>query len=363
MGATLAETPQVPASERSGSASLASGYEAERVNHQLPRTDVGPIAADIDWDYAVIERLDPQTLKTRLIPFDLGRLVMDHDQDQDLELQPGDVVTVFSQADIRVPQAQETKFVRLEGEFVHSGVYTVRPGETLRQLVQQAGGLTADAYLYGSQFTRESTRVLQQQRMDEYVEQLQMEMERSTLALASTAAVAPQAMSGSAAAQSGEQGLIARLRQMRATGRIVLQFNSASKGLDAIPNIALENGDSFVVPPIPASVNVVGAVYDQNSFVFRPGMRVGMYLHLAGGPDRDADRKHMFIIRADGSVVSRDADSTIWGNQFESLPMHPGDTIVVPEKVFKPSAMLAFMGWSQLFSQFALGAAALSVVQ
>lgn len=351
--------------QRATSASLAAGLTAPSSLNPTPRTTVGPVAPDIDWDYAVIERLDPKTLKTRLIPFDLGDLVLNHDPSQNLALEPGDVVTIFSQADIRVPQSQETKFVTLEGEFVHSGVYTVRPGETLRQLVRRAGGLTPQAYLYGSQFTRESTRVLQQQRIDEYIQQLELEMESSALSMVSAAAASPGALGVAPAAQASEQAMIAKLRQVRATGRIVLQFNPASKGLDVLPNIVLENGDKFVVPPVPASVNVVGSVYDQSSFIYRPGMRAGQYLHLAGGPNRDADRKHAFIIRADGSVVSRAAASTLWGNQFDALPMNPGDTIVIPQKVARPSPLLNIMAWSGVFSQFsqlALGAATIAIV-
>jgi protein involved in polysaccharide export with SLBB domain len=114
---------------------------------------------------------------------------------------------------------------------------------------------------------------------------------------------------------------------------------------------------------VPASINVVGAVYDQNSFLFETQRHAGVYLHLAGGPNRDADKKHIFVIRADGSVISREAESGIWGNEFDNLRMNPGDTIVVPEKTFKPSALRGVLDWSQLFSQFALGAAALSVIQ
>ena len=219
-------------------------------------TEVGPFAPEIDWDYAVIERLDPATLKTILIPFDLGKLVLQHDASQDLALQPGDVVSIFSQGDIRVPIAQQTKFVRLDGEFVHAGVYTVQPGETLRDLVQRAGGLTATAYLYGSEFTRESTRALQQRRMDEYVQTLEMQMQRGNLALASSPATSAQDLASGAAAQNSEQELLGRLRQMRATGRIVLEFRAGSSGLDVLPDIALEDGDRFVVPPCrPASMS------------------------------------------------------------------------------------------------------------
>jgi protein involved in polysaccharide export with SLBB domain len=125
----------------------------------------------------------------------------------------------------------------------------------------------------------------------------------------------------------------------------------------------MEDGDRFVVPPVPATVNVVGAVYDQNSFLYARGQRAGMYLQLAGGPNRDADRKHEFIIRANGDVVSRYMEKGLWDNEFNNLRINPGDTIVVPEKTFKPSALRGVLDWSQMFSQFALGAAALSVLK
>jgi protein involved in polysaccharide export with SLBB domain len=351
------------AAQRAGSASIAAEQPAAATTAPAEaHTEVGPLAPEIDWDYAVIERMDPTTLKTTLLPFDLGKLVLQHDTSQDLSLEAGDVVSIFSQGDIRVPIAQQTKFVRLEGEFAHSGVYTVQPGETLRDLVLRAGGLTSSAYLFGSEFTRESTRAIQQRRMDEYVQELEMQMQRGNLAVAAAGAGTPQELASGQAAQSSEQALLSRLRQMRATGRTVLEFRAASSGVEALPDIALEDGDRFVVPPVPASVNVVGAVYDQNSFLYENDRRAGTYLHLAGGPNRDADRKHIFIIRADGSVVSREAENGIWGNEFDNLRMNPGDTIVVPNKTFKPSALRGIMDWSQLFSQFALGAAAINVV-
>jgi protein involved in polysaccharide export with SLBB domain len=135
-----------------------------------------------------------------------------------------------------------------------------------------------------------------------------------------------------------------------------------SQGIQSLPNITLENGDRFIVPPVPLSVNVVGAVYDQNSFIYVVSRRAGDYLHLAGGPNRDADRRNVFIIRADGSVISRSASSGLWGNEFDALRMNPGDTIVVPEKGFRPSGLRGFLDWSTLFSQFALGAAAVKAV-
>jgi protein involved in polysaccharide export with SLBB domain len=204
--------------------------------------------------------------------------------------------------------------------------------------------------------------VIQQARIDEYVQNLELQITRGTLALASSPVSSAQDLASGTAAQASGRELITRLRQIRATGRIVLEFKSGTTGTNIVPDLALEDGDRFVVPPIPSTVNVVGAVYDQNSFLYQKTRPSGAYLHLAGGPNREADKKHLFIIRADGSVVSRESANGLWGNTFEQLQMNPGDTIVVPEKGFNVSGLRSFIEWSQLFSQFALGAASLAVI-
>ncbi len=351
--------------QRLGNTSLAAeqGSVSTRTPRAAQRTEIRLLAPEIDWDYAVIERLNEDTLKTILVPFDLGKLVLQHDTSQDLVLEPGDVVSIFSEGDIRVPIAEQTKLVRLDGEFVHAGVYSVNPGETLRHLVERAGGITPNAYLYGSEFTRESTRAVQQARIDEYVQTLGMRIQRGNLALAASAVSSPQDLASGAAAQNSQRDLLASLRQVRATGRIVLQFKPDSTSIDTLPNIKMEDGDRFIVPHVPEMMNVVGAVYDQNSFLYAPGRRVGTYLELAGGPNKDADQKHEFIIRADGEVVSAESSKGLWGSEFHTLRVYPGDTIVVPEKTYKPSALRGFLDWSQLFSQLALGAAAINVIK
>ena len=310
----------------------------------------------------MIQRLDPVTLKTVLLPFDLGKLVLDHDSSQDLELQAGDVVSILSEGDIRVPVAQQTKLVTLSGEFVHSGVYSVQPGETFRHLVERAGGFTPNAYLYGSEYTRVSTRIMQQARIDEYVQNLSMEIQRSNMAVNASAGAA-QNLAGTAAGQANEQNLLISLRQIRATGRIVLDFKPDSKGTSSLPDITLQDGDNFIVPSVPATVDVVGAVYDQNSFLFSSNGKVGDYLHEAGGPSRDADRKHEFLIHADGKVVSYVSGKGLWSDNFNNLRVYPGDSIIVPEKTFKPGALFELIQYTQLFSQFALGALALRELQ
>jgi len=358
--------PRLPLSAQAESGGGTLGGQQSQIVTQNVAGGTGKVeiklsAPEIDWTYAVIERLDAKTLKTSLLPFNLGKLVIEHDPTQDLPLQPGDVVTIFSQADIRVPIEQQTKFVRLEGEFVSAGVYSVAPGETLRQVVERAGGFTPNAYLFGSEFTRESTRVFQQQRIDEYVQSLELQTQRSGITLAA-AAVSPQDTAAANAANVNQQGLLARLHQLKATGRIVLDVKPISSGVDAIPDIPLQDDDRFVVPSTPATVNVVGAVYDQNSFLFQRDARVGDYLRLAGGPNRVADKKHIFIIRADGSVLSRDSANGLWGNNFEAIRLNPGDSLIVPEKIIGPSLARNLINWSQIFSQLALGAAAINVL-
>jgi protein involved in polysaccharide export with SLBB domain len=360
----MQQNPRQSAQQRAGGSSLGSAQAdlSNRTFRTAPRTEISLLAPEIDWDYAVIERLDQNTLKTVLIPFDLGKLVLQHDASQDMELQPGDAVSILSEADIRVPIAEQTKMVALGGEFAHAGVYTVQPGETLRHLVERAGGFTPNAYLYGSDFTRESTRVVQQARIDEYVQNQSMQIQRNNLAMAGSATGSAQGLASNSAAQSSQQSLLASLQQIRATGRIVLKFTPDSSGINTIPDIMMEDGDRFVVPSVPATVNVVGAVYDQNSFLYAPGKRISSYLKLAGGPNRDADRKHEFIIRANGEVVSHEVAKGPWGNEFSNLLVNPGDTVIVPEKKLKPSAMNGVMGWSQMFSQFALGAASMNAI-
>jgi protein involved in polysaccharide export with SLBB domain len=340
-----------------GSRSLADETQTSAGNLPRPLLAVALPVPEIDWSYAVIERMNPQTLTTSLVPFNPGKLVLDHDASQNLALEPGDVVTIFSQADIKVPQTQRTKFVRLEGEFKQAGIYTVLPDETLPQLVARAGGFTPDAYLFGSNFTRESTRILQQLRLNDYLQNLELEIDRSTIAAsASIGSVDPSATAAS-------RSLVARFRTIRATGRVVLDIPQNAAGLDNLPNIQLEDGDRFVVPSKPSTVNVVGAVYDQNSFLFRRTQPVGSYLRLAGGPTKSADGKDSFIIRADGSVVSRKSQNGVFGNGFASMRLNAGDTLVVPEKVPRPSGLRNFINYTQIFSQLALGAAAIAVLQ
>jgi polysaccharide biosynthesis/export protein len=326
------------------------------------RNDILLSAPDIDWSYAVIERQDKQDLTTRLLPFNLGRAVLDGNESDNLLLEPGDVVTVFSKADINVSQTQQTRYVRLEGEFASSGVYSVLPGETLRQLVIRAGGLTPKAYLFGASFTRESARRLQQERLTEYINQLELQSNQSAQAT-SAKAISDVDTAAALSSASSSRALIAQMRQLQATGRIVLESHPDSKGADTLPDLSLEDGDRFVVPDVPGNVNVEGAVYNQNSFLYDPRRRVGDYIWLAGGANRDADKKREFVIRADGSMLNRQYSSGLWGDIFDSVRLFPGDTVVIPQLIDKRATLRNLLDISQIIGQFGLGAAAVNVLK
>ena len=113
----------------------------------------------------------------------------------------GIYVTVFSKADIHVPVAQQSKFVRLEGEVAGAGIYYVLPGETLRQLLTRAGGLTPDADLFASEFTRDTVRRLQRQRILEYADELESQITATSAASSTTALTDREAAAAAASAE------------------------------------------------------------------------------------------------------------------------------------------------------------------
>jgi len=304
-------------------------------------------------------------MTTRLIPFQLGKLVLEHDVSQDLELQAGDVITIFAQQDIQLPIKEQTVYLELSGEFVHPGIYSVSPEETLRSVAARAGGLTERAYLYGSTYTRKSTRALEQQQFNEYADRLEHQIQRNSLALVNESGGSGQ-QSGSAAGQQVEtidRALIARIRQLRSTGRIVLKMNPGSTGLDALPDMRIEDGDQLQVPFAPETIQVVGAVFNPHAFLYGNRARVDEYLHLAGGPSREADRRHMFVLRADGSVVGRDMGKSLFEADLSKLRLYPGDAIVVPEKDVRPSGLNQLMIWTQFLAQLSLNSVEFSVLK
>lgn len=318
--------------------------------------------SEVNWDYAVIERINSIDLATTLVPFNLGKAILEGDPAQNLLLQPGDVVTIFSVDDIQVPIAKQTKYVRLEGEFANPGIYRVEPGETLRQLVARVGGLSPNAYLFGAEFTRESNRTYQQKKLEEAVNRLEREIQSASISRAKNVTTAEEAAGLTQDAQA-QQALIAKLRQVKATGRIVLELPADDAGsLKDLPDLALEDSDRFTVPSRPSTINVIGAVYNENAFVFRPEKRLTDYLRQAGGVSRTGDKGDVYLLRVDGSVISKRGSGWLMGS-FDGERLMPGDTIVVPEDFERTTWTKVLKDYGQILYQFGLGAAAIKVLK
>jgi len=331
----------------------------EALTQEKLRVELKRTLPEVNWDYAVVERLNRNDLTTQLIPFNLGKAILQGDAQHNLQLQPGDVITIFSKDDIQVPVAKQTRFVKLEGEVGNPGVYQVLPGETLRQLVARVGGFSPNAYLFGSTFTRESTRILQQKRLTEFVDRLEQEVSRSM----SQTVISKEEADSRQAASQGQMALIARLRKVQATGRIVLEIPPTQGGIGQLPDLALEDGDTFIVPARPSTIAVVGTVYNENAFIYKEDKKVGDYLSQAGGPTKDADSNSLYVIRADGTVISKRQSGGWLTSSFEGGRLMPGDTVVVPENLEKFRFTKELRDWSQIFYQFALGVAGLKVLK
>jgi polysaccharide biosynthesis/export protein len=319
-------------------------------NSETLTGDLHRASPEVNWDYAIIQRVNPVDLSVRLLSFDLGKAVLEGDAANNLELQSDDIVTIFSQSDVSVPQSLRARYIRLEGEVVRAGVYKAEEGELIRDVLKRAGGLTPDAYVYGTQFTRESARLEQQKSIDELTRTLDSEILQAELA-------------GAAVPQGSEQALIARLRDAKATGRVVLTLKPTDSTINAYPAIAVEDNDRIVIPHLPSTVSVVGTVYNSGSFVFDPRRKVGDYLRMAGKGKPHSDMHHAFVLRADGTVVASKAVNGLFsGDKFEALRLYPGDQIVVPSKIPTGAFVRGLKDWSQITSQLAITGAELAVI-
>jgi len=342
---------------------ISSGYWTRRnlfgsfYHEEISPMGVGTSVADINWSYAVIERQNEKDLRTNWIPFNLGKLVLENDESQNLELRSGDVVMIFTQADVQVPQMRRTRTITMQGEVNVPGIYTVEPGETLGHLIAKAGGLTPEAYLYGSEFTRESTRRFQQERLNNYIDELEAEMSVTARNRLSSAADSEDAGLAAAEMESQRQ-VIGRMRALRSSGRIVMDvLKPESNDVSKIAGFVLEDGDVFTVPVRSSVINVIGEVYNPSAFIHVGGRQVKEYLRIAGGFTREADKKHVYVIRVDGSIMPKQSVS-----KFDRLRLTPGDSLMIPARMQKPSLMREMRGWSQVLSQFGLGVAAINEI-
>jgi protein involved in polysaccharide export with SLBB domain len=329
-------------------------------NSRTPIIDtVGQISAEINWEYALIERLDERDLSTHLIPFRLAGAIDNPTSPDNQLLKAGDVVTIFSRADLELPMEKHASFIQVGGEVNAPGVYRVNPGETLRDVVKQAGGLTPHSYLYASILTRVSARQAQEKQLQQSTEQMQREL---TAKFANSTPQAGQTGADQQAQLAMQQTALASLASIKPTGRVVLDMKPAAETIADMPAFPLEDGDTFYIPPRLSTVEVAGAVYNANALRYEPGKRLIAYLNDAGGATREADPKRIFVIRADGTVVSRQSRNSHSHGSYGNLRLLPGDAIVVPEKLIVSGGLQKFANYAQIISGAAMTGAVLGTL-
>jgi protein involved in polysaccharide export with SLBB domain len=329
---------------------------------------IGRLVDEVNFEYAVIERIDADKITVQLLPFNLGKALDDPKGSENLSLQAGDVVTVFSVNDVRVPQAKRQVFVRVEGEVLRPGIYQMAPGDGLQALLEKAGGLTSDAYLFGAEFYREEVKRAQTANLDQLVRRLESQVQsRLSSAAASVSATSSESASVAqvriqAEAQAQKQALD-RLRNLKPTGRVMLGMSSDKATPEGLPTLRLESQDRLVVPARPDFVYVLGSVNTENSLLWKKGQKVDHYL-AQSGLTSGADLDEMFILRADGSVASR---TGAWFGSVKGMEVQPGDVIVLPEKTDHESGWSTFTrnakDITQIIYQFSLGAAAIKTLR
>ncbi len=327
---------------------------------------IGNLVDEVNLEYAVVERVDNANVSVQLLPFNLGAALDDPNSPDNLPLMPGDIVTVFSVTDVRVPQGKRQVFVRVEGEVNRPGVYQMKPGDTLPSLIERAGGTTPDAYLFGAAFYREEVKAAQMANLAQLVRRLEGQSQSKLSSAAASVSgadgpgVAQLRLQAEAAAQLQA---LERLKNLKPTGRIMLDLGSDKVQAHDLPKLRLEAKDRLVVPARPDFVYVLGSVNTEASLIWRDGKSVQEYLNQSGLTS-GADKDEMFVIRVDGSVASNTGGLFSGVGRIKALP---GDVIVLPEKTDHESAWSVFTrnakDITQIIYQFSLGAAAIKTLR
>src|SRR5580658_8143183 len=254
----------------------------------------------------------------------IGR-AMEGEPDTDMRLHDGDVLTIRQIAGWRDVGASIT----VTGEVMHPGTYGIEEGERLSSIIERAGGLRSDAYPYGAIFERVQVRELAERNRTDLLRSVQEEGP----ALKAAPETDPDQRAAKEAALMQWQSTLQRLENTPPEGRMVIHISKDMKRWRNTSNdINVRAGDSIHIPKVPNSVIVDGAVYNSTAVAYKPGKSAGWYLHQAGGPNNVANKKNIFVIRADGSVVGGAGGMFTGG--VETAEMRPGDMVMVPEKTF-----------------------------
>jgi protein involved in polysaccharide export with SLBB domain len=245
--------------------------------------------------------------------------------DTDVRLHDGDVLAIGTIAGWKDIGAT----IKLSGEVVHPGTYGIREGERLSSVIERAGGLLPDAYPYGAIFQREQVMELEQKNRGQLVRDIQDQ----GASLHQVPENDPDEKVAKEAALQQWQQALEEIQNTPPAGRMVIHISSHPKRWVNTPaDVQVRAGDALYIPKKPGTVMVDGSVFNPTAITYKPGKNAGWYLRQAGGPTNMANKKGVFVIRADGSVVG--GSGGLFSGGAESAELHPGDMVVVPEKAF-----------------------------
>lgn len=263
-------------------------------------------------------------------------------------------------------QALERKVV-LEGEFLFPGEYAFSEGERLISVIERAGGLTEEAYPFGAVFLRSSVKDVQKERLEEYVSKLEQDIYAMSALSAETITDKEQA-AALAQGLASKRELLEKLRTAEPTGRMVIDLREVLVLSSSPYNFELRPEDRLIVKKRPDSVNVLGEVYNPTALFAEKGKNVGYYLNLVGGPTENAEDDEIYIVKANGSVISKSQEGFFglvsWDSAkhrwtlggFDSIRLDPGDTVIVPRKVEKFPWLRVVKDVTQIMFQIAVAA-------
>jgi len=257
-----------------------------------------------------------------------------------------------------MPDLQETRYITLKGEVRSPGVYSGRKGERLSSILKRAGGFTKDAFPRGAVFTRLSVQKRQQDLIDRTIEQLEQEIARTSMK-ETVAATDKEDTETQKQVFETRKLLLSRLKTVQAQGRIIISLSEPDKLAGTENDLVVEPGDQLAVPRTSQVVNVLGRVYNPTAVVYNPAnSTAAYYLRKVGGPTEDADRDRIFVVQADGSVLTKSTlDRGFWimGNGgLMSAKLEAGDAIVVPEKLMFSHVMRDVKDITQIMMQLAV---------
>jgi protein involved in polysaccharide export with SLBB domain len=281
----------------------------------------------------------------------IGDAVTQHNAQADAALKPGDVLTIHQLTGWNDIGAS----ISIQGEVAHPGSYGFQEGEHLSDVLRRAGGFRATAYPEGAVLTRPEVQALEEKSREELIRQI----ETSSAA----ARLSPKMASGDESAslqliQQQQDQVISRLRSQPASGRLVVHIaDSIDSWAGTAADIEVRNGDVLRIPKRPGFVLVSGQVYNASAITFAPGETAGWYLRRAGGATEIANRKEIFIVRVNGSVIGRRSKG-FYDHDVLSTRLDPGDVIVVPQKIIGASLIWRnILGTAQVAASLAIAAA------